>query len=215
MNKLQKWLSYFFEIPIEKVQSNYSGTIEVLYHKNAYKLTTENTIYSFGNYYTSFKKVFDEYEFNTLNCTEVLVLGIGLGSVVNLLENNTTIKNITAVDIDATIIDLCKKYLNTKHNINYIQQDAYDFVVDNQNKYELILVDLFINATTPQQFLSIDFLQALKNSVSNKAYIVLSKLALNSNQQQENEVFEQNFKQVFANYQKIFTDGNLLFVVAC
>lgn len=214
MNKLKKWWSYFFEIPIEKVHSKYSGDIEILFHKNSYKLSTNNTIYSFGEYYTSFQKVFEKYNLNHFNCTDVLILGIGLGSIVNLLEKNKTIQTITAIDIDEIIINLCKKYLNTKHEINYIQQDAYDFVINCNQKFQLVLVDLFINEKTPTQFLTVDFLTALKNiTKKNNICIVFSKLALNPNQQKENEHFEQNFKQVFTDYQKLYTEGNVLFVV--
>jgi predicted membrane-bound spermidine synthase len=78
-----------------------------------YKLSTQNAIYSYGKKYTSFDKAFNAIDIQQQKVESVLVLGFGLGSVVDLLENHPSIKKIIAVDADEVIIDLAKKYLQS------------------------------------------------------------------------------------------------------
>ena len=47
---LKKILSYFFEFSIEKRQSEFSGEVVVSLSKGEYMLSTQNAIYSYGNY---------------------------------------------------------------------------------------------------------------------------------------------------------------------
>ena len=89
----------------------------------------------------------------------VLVLGFGLGSVVDLLENHPTIKKITAVDADEVIIELAKKYLQSglKNKVEYISEDAEKYIFQPKQKFDLILFDVFIDDKTPVQFMQKDF----------------------------------------------------------
>ena len=104
MISLKKILSYIFDFPIEKRQSRFSGEVIVSFHKGQYKLSTANAIYSFGKNYTSFDIAFKTLDIQNINIENVLVLGFGLGSVVDLLEYHPAIKNITESDIDEMIV---------------------------------------------------------------------------------------------------------------
>ena len=110
ISRFQKLLSYFYEIPIEKLHSQYSGNLEVSFHRGEWKLSTDQAIYSFGKHYTSYKIAFNKLHIQDFNIKKVLILGVGLGSVVRLLDRQKSIESIVAVDIDPVIIELAKKY---------------------------------------------------------------------------------------------------------
>jgi spermidine synthase len=210
----KKILSYIVDFSIEKSQSNFSGEVEVSLSNGQYKLSTQNAIYSFGKNYTSFKKAFDAIDVLNQKIETVLVLGFGLGSVVDLLENHPTIRKIIAVDADQIIIDLAKKYVQStfKNNVSYICDDAENFIQNHLNqKYDLILFDVFIEDETPIQFMRSEFLFTLKNFVNKNGILLFSKIDDSHKSKIENAQFNTTFSAVFKDCFTIDTNGNKVF----
>lgn len=213
MKLLKNIISYFFEIPIEKRQSTFSGTIEVALHKGQYKLSTNNAIYSFGTKYTSFDLAFKAINLQKYTFKNVLILGVGLGSVIQLLEKYSKVQSITAVDIDSEIIDLAKKYLPTSINdIKYICEDAFTYLENHTDKYDLILADIFIDDKTPMQFMQTDFLNALNKTLNKNGWLLYSKINDSNFNKIENEQFEIKFSAVFNDSFSVDTNGNKMYV---
>jgi len=212
-NHLKKILSYFFEFSIEKRQSEFSGEVVVALSKGEYMLSTQNAIYSYGRNYTSFGMAFNAIEIQQQKVESVLVLGFGLGSVVDLLENHPTIKTITAVDADAVIIELARKYLqsNLKNKVKYVCGDAEQFVLNEQHQFDLILFDVFIEELTPIQFMQPVFFTSLKKLVATNGILLFSKINDSFRSKIENEQFEKNFSSVFSEAFSIDANGNKVF----
>lgn len=214
MSTLKKILSYIFNFPIEKVQSQFSGEVQVSLSEGQYMLSTNNAIYSFGKKYTSFDVAFKSIDIHNQKIQTVLVLGFGLGSVVDLLENHHTIKEITAIDADHVIIDLAKKYLlsNLKNKTQFVCEDAEKFVFETNKKFDLVLFDVFIHDETPMQFMQNKFLVALKNIVNKNGLLLFSKIEDSTKSKIENLQFESVFTNVFKESFTINTNGNKVFV---
>ena len=85
------------------------------------------------------------------NIQTVLILGIGGGTVIELLARRYPNATITAVDIDVTMIDIAKRYFHTDTivNLRVICGDAKVFV-QSPNRYDLVIVDLFIGPKIPE-----------------------------------------------------------------
>lgn len=210
---LKNIISYFFEIPIEKRQSTFSGIIEVALHKGQYKLSTNNAIYSFGTKYTSFDLAFKAINLQKYTFKNVLILGVGLGSVIQLLEKYSKVQSITAVDIDSVIIDLAKKYLPTSINdIEYFCEDAFSFIENHTTKYDLILADIFIDDKTPMQFMQANFLEALSKNIAPNGWLLYSKINDSNFSKIENEQFALKFSKVFKDSFSVDTNGNKMYV---
>ncbi len=211
--KLKKILSYIYDFPIEKKQSRFSGEVCVSLHRGQYKLSTQNAIYSFGKNYTSFGVAFNAIDIFGQKIKNVLVLGFGLGSVVDLLENHPTIKNITAVDADAVIIELAQKYLqsNLKNKVTFACSDAEAFVRNENKKFDLILFDVFIDDITPMQFMKEDFLSLLKKLINQNGMLLYSKIDDSFKHKIENDLFEKTFSVVFPESFSISANGNKIF----
>lgn len=213
MALLRKFISYFFDLTQEKVQSRYSGEVVVAYSRGQYKLSTSKAIYSFGKYYTSFDTVFRQLQVGERPVQSVLVLGFGLGSVVDLLGQHPSIQLITAVDADDVIMDLGKKYLQSglKSKVEWVCADAAAFASTTTQTYDLVLFDVFIDDLTPVVFMQTEFLESLKKTVAPGGLLLFSKIHDSHHSKIENEQFEKRFTKVFPSAFSIDTDGNKLF----
>ncbi|HZH67954.1 MAG TPA: fused MFS/spermidine synthase [Chitinophagales bacterium] len=210
-------LSYLFEIPIEKRHSAFSATVKVSLHRGEWKLSTFNAIYSFGKYYSSYKSAFRQIDIQRHTPTNTLILGVGLGSVVKLLLDHPTLKNITAVDIDPVIIELAKKYwpdTNSKFETVFHTEDAIEWLENRpfHKKYDLILSDIFIDDKTPKSMLTRNYLNLLKESLNPNGILLYSKINYTEQQQAANSQFEKTFKKVFPNGDALSADYNLMYI---
>lgn len=213
MASFKNILSYIFDIPIEKRKSVYSGEVQVSLSQGQYKLSTTNAIYSFGKKYTSFDIAFKSLDIQHLPIEKVLVLGFGLGSVIDLLENHPCINEVIAVDADAVIMDLAKKYLQSslKTKTIFICEDAELYVKNSVQQFDLVLFDVFIQDETPMPFMQKDFLLPLKKMVSKNGILLYSKIDDSNKSKIENMQFEAIFTDVFKESFSIDTNGNKVF----
>lgn len=211
---LKKILSYFIDISLEKSNSAYNPYLEVLLVKGRNQLITKNAIYSFDDKYKNFYDSFKRIDWDKLNVKNVLILGLGLGSVIYMLEKKFK-KNFTytCVEIDPEIIRLAQKYTfnNLNSNIEIYQTDAEGFVRLNSQKYDLILMDVFQNAKIPQKFDNIEFIEELKTKLSSNALLLYNRMNINQEDNILNTNFAKNFKSVFPEYIDLKVLDNLVF----
>ena len=102
---------------------------------------------------------------NYFSPQKVLLLGLGTGSNPRLIRRLYPHALITAVEIDPGMVEIAKKYcgLNKIYNLEIIIADAYDFVKENKNDFDLTLVDCFDGKYIPTKLERLDFYQDLKS----------------------------------------------------
>ena len=63
------------------------------------------------------------------------------------------------MDIDPVIIEIAKEEfdIDSYTHTEIICQDAYNFVAEDKDKYEVIIIDLWIDDRVPAQFFTRDF----------------------------------------------------------
>lgn len=80
----------------------------------------------------------------TLLMTDVLILGGGGGSLVNMLYEEKHPRSIDVVEISSEFIHIAKHVFQIDHpQITYICDDAFHFLKQNRKRYNLIIVDVF------------------------------------------------------------------------
>jgi SAM-dependent methyltransferase len=210
--KWKEWLSYIYEFDIESVGSAVNEVLHVSYSKGRYQLSTENAIYSFGDLYTNFYYAFERLDLEKLKVENVLILGFGLGSIPLMLEKNFNQNyNYTGVEIDEEVIYLANKYVTNEldASIEMICADALMFLEVNEEKYDMICVDLFLDDIIPTQFEQQDFLIQIKNKLSENGILLYNRLALTDQDQLESETFfEMEFLPIFPKGRYLDVDGN-------
>jgi spermidine synthase len=85
---------------------------------------------------------------------------MGGGSVIQTLRNEFKYAgNITAVEIDPIVFQLAQSEfgLIPSKDLILLQQDALDYMRSNKEKYDCIVVDIFLDTIVPEPFMQKDF----------------------------------------------------------
>lgn len=207
----KRWWSFFDEVLIEMSSSELNEHLEVLLVKGEYQLCTKEAIYSYGRYYDNFKKVFEKIHLPK-DDSKVLVLGLGLASIPIILEKDFKKDyRYTAVELDDEIIRLASKYVldEIDSEIQTIHADAFHYVNIDQEKYDMIAVDIFLSDAIPSEFETIDYLERVKHMLSDNGILILNRLFYYSQDKRSTELyFDQIFKKVFPQGKHLHVSGN-------
>jgi len=208
----KKLLSYIQEVHIESTSSVFNPQLYVSIKNGRTMLSTDNAIYSYEDKYDNFGHALGKV--NLRNNDRCLILGFGLGSIPYIVEKVYK-KNLryTGVELDEEVIYLASKYgINKlKSPIEIIQADAYQFVFNCTEKFDLIAMDVFESDYIPDKFETFEFLETLKRLLTNKGILLYNRLAHYQKDIEHSEYFFDNvFKKAFPLGDKLKIKGNLM-----
>lgn len=153
---------------------------------------------------TALKSIFRERK----NVKRVLILGLGGGSSADVVANYWPDSKIIGVDIDHLIIELGKKYLNLSEikNLKIIKSDAQIWIskVSNNEKFDLILVDIYQGSLIPEDFNKIKFIKSLKNLLTTGGIVAFNQRSISDQ--------ALNLKKVFPVIKTITPEANIIFI---
>lgn len=153
----QRLRSFLWPVPVRKLRSRHHPRLELWLVRGRYQLSTPNAIYSFGDLYVNFAETFRQLDLTRLPGRKVLVLGLGLGSVIDLLENHHRLQGeYVAVELDEDIAELAQVYTLDELSapVQVVTADAEAFLRggDPGGPFDLILLDIFIDTRIPSFF---------------------------------------------------------------
>lgn len=209
----KKVLSYLTEIPLEASSSDLNEFLQVSLVKGRLQLCTQDAIYSYDDKYGNFYECFQQIRLPT-DGSELMVYGLGLGSIPYMLEHNFN-KNYryTAIEIDEEIIYLYSKYTSPRciSSISVIQADARVYAYMDDKKYDLICLDIFQSQLIPEECLSLEFLDSIKNSLLPGGQVIMNMMAATPKDRQSSKKYiDEVFSQVFKDYKVLTIKGNYL-----
>lgn len=212
----KRLLSHVYELHIESVSSEYNPHMYVSLNRGRYQLCTANAIYSFEDLYSNFSAAFKLIDLDKLPIENVLVLGFGLGSIPMILERTMNKQyNYVAVEIDESVVYLASKYavpqINSKLEI--ITADAFAFVMQCEQQFDMITVDLFLDDIIPQPFQEQPFLQKLKSLLTPNGVLLYNHLAATTKDKIEaKDFYENKFHPIFpeGTYQKVISNWMMM-----
>lgn len=209
-------LSYLFEWHIESAPSETNPHLYVSLKNGRYQLCTANAVYSFEDLYTNFLWAFEQASLDRLPGKEVLVLGLGLGSIPFILEKKFHKKyHYTAVELDEAVIYLAERYGldGLTSPISTICADAYAFMLQNEEQFSLVCMDIFLDDVVPRPFESPEFLDALKNALAPGGLLLYNPLADNPRDRRKTQLFlERHFLPTFPEGGYLDVGGNWILV---
>ena len=205
-------MSYFFELHIESAPSDINPHLYVSLNRGRYQLCTANAIYSFEDLYDNFFDAFKLIELEKYSIENVLILGLGLGSIPTMLEKNFEKQyNYTAIEIDESVIYLASKYAlpQLTSNIQTICTDAFAYVMQTEEQFDMICMDVFLDDVVPDFFEEDIFLEKLKTLVKPTGILLFNRLANHPKDIQDTKIFYKNkFLPIFPNGQYLEVKGN-------
>lgn len=198
---LKKILSYLFDIQLDTASTPLNPVLQLSLRKGRFYLTTTNAVYSYGDLYSNFLQTFKKLDFNKVRFNEVLVLGFGMGSVPFMLTHVFGQKfRCTGVEADEKIIEWATRYLepNLPVPLHLNHGDAFAFVEKCSHKFDLVVVDIFLDDLVPAQFETMDFLNNAKQLLTENGLLLFNRLADSKTALWSTSAFYENtFKAVF------------------
>ncbi|MBR9919579.1 MAG: methyltransferase domain-containing protein [Bacteroidetes bacterium] len=212
----KKWLSWLFEWHIESAPSPINPHLYVSLKRGRYQLSTAHAVYSYGDLYDNFRRAFKGVDLDRLSGKKVLLLGFGLGSVPYMLE--TVFERhfrYTAVEIDESVIDLASRYVlpQMESTIELIQADAFAYMLQQSDTYDLIAMDVFLDDTVPESFESDAFLEALNRALKPDGLLIYNRLAqTQTDKESTRNFYKDRFKKHFPKGDYLDVKGNWMLI---
>ncbi len=200
-------------LTLEEAGSQQNPELAVMLDRGRLQLLSGDAIYSWDDLYKNFLIAFNQLKIGERPVEEVLVLGLGLGSIPYMLEKVFHRKyHYTAVEWDETVSLLATKYTLSRLEspIDVVTADAEVFVQVTQEQFDLIVVDIFEDDLTPPQFESPRFLADCGDLLRPGGLLLFNRLHGGSSSVKilTERFFEQKFKKVFPEAWYIDTSGN-------
>jgi spermidine synthase len=211
MERIKNIASFLYPVMIEVRNGTVTPYLEVMKTKGKYILNSQNANYSFGGIHIIFDELFQKIDINKFDIKNILILGMGAGSAISLIKDKYNIRcSITAVEKDEVIIELAKKYfdIDKYKSLTIIKADAFEYVRITENKYDLIISDLFIDSIVPKIFASNEYLTNLKR-ISNECCCIMY------NKMTEESVHKKELSELSENFELIFPDSQILKFNVC
>jgi spermidine synthase len=181
---MQPWwkriLSYLTELHIESAPSELNPHLYVSLAKGRYQLATKNAIYSFADLYNNYMLSFESLNWDKIDGNEMLLLGVGLGSIPYMLERKLDRKmRYTGVEIDENVLYLANKYVlrDLKSPCQMHCTDAWNFIIQSKENFDIICMDVFVDDEIPDRLFSMDFLELLRDRLTPTGVLMYNCLA--------------------------------------
>lgn len=190
-------LSWFVPITLAKHSSELNPELIVKQFRGHLLLTTPFAIYSQGQTYRPFRKMFRLIKGDLKNVNTFLMLGTGLGSALKILQQTyECFPSATLVDIDEKILQLSHQYmnLNSRQNVSWRCDHAYNFLQQEDRRYDLIAIDIFKDLQMPDEIQSRLFMELCHQHLSDHGIICWNTIHAVEN---DATLFEQELYKVF------------------
>ena len=200
--KLQTIESYVWGVKLRTYHSDLNGTLELWLVNNSLVLNSAHANQSFDSMHRIFQKVFSEIAIQHKPVKNVLLLGLGCGSVPSILFDELRINcRITAVDHDEMMLQIANEHFNLQRfkNMEVVIQDAIRFVDDCKHTFDLIIIDLFYDDTVPEVFLQTSFIQKVSAILNSKGILIFNMITQTKLQ-----------KEKFAELHKFFAHAGVI-----
>lgn len=208
----KKWLSYLTPVTLEEAGSEQNPELAVLLDQGRLQLLSGDAIYSWDDLYRNFLVAFGKLNLEKRNYEDVLLLGLGLGSVPLILEQKYGRNyNYTAVEWDETVAELASRYTlpRLKSFIEIVTADAEVFVEVCEETFDMVIVDIFEDDLTPPQFETQEFLETCADMLRPGGLLLFNRLHGEGKDKTFSErFFERTFQRVFPAAYYIDTQGN-------
>jgi len=103
---------------------------------------------------------------------KALILGLGGGVVANMFQKHNY--NVTAIEFDERIIDMSKRFFFLNDSIKAVCSDARYFINSCDEKYNVILFDVFKAEEQPSHVITQESLGKLKNMLFENGIVLIN-----------------------------------------
>ena len=197
---------------LEEVNSPISGLIQISRFFGRPKMVIGGLEQSGSFIKSIWKKGLKKIHNSKFMIHSSLILGLGGGTAAKLVNQFWPEAKIVGIEIDPVIIGLAKKYfaLGKISSLKIINADAAEWV-KRKEKFDLILVDVYLGDKVPKSCETKEFLKNIKKLISPGGFVIFNRLNYKE-KKKETEDFIKKLEKIFPQVSLIQTPSNLLIV---
>ncbi|MFN3916262.1 MAG: fused MFS/spermidine synthase [Flavobacteriales bacterium] len=166
--------TYIYFADTTKPKDEYSRWLFVNRISQTYQYENANEEKGEEKYFTyvyRIKQYVDELKKNKPK-TRVLLLGLGAGSVVKMLQADDVEIDVCELDLRMPVV--AEKYFGLKGNHRVFIDDARHFININENTYDIIIFDTFKGEVTPSHVFTLESLSKIKNMLADGGMVFVN-----------------------------------------
>lgn len=201
---------------VEEVESEYNGTIQVVRDFSGVRILAGGVSQSGWLVKSVWNSALRKIKQYLPEAGDVLILGLGGGSVAGLVQNYWSKANVTGVDIDPVMVDLGRKYLGLGNvaRLDVVIGDASRWVkksAKDKCSFNLILVDLYEGGEMPKQFKTDKFIKDLVKICKKGGAITFNHL-YSGGEREDAHAFEKALRGLFPTIIRVYPEANVVYV---
>ena len=147
---------------------------------------------------------------------DILILGMGTGTYATQCSRYFYNVNVEGVEIDQKITDLAHKYFELSEDVNVTTYDGRAYLqglsqskdVDNEKKYDVIMVDAYQDITIPFQMSSVEFFYLVRDHLAEDGVMVVNMNMKSDGNDGINEYLSDTISSVFSNVYTVDVRNN-------
>jgi spermidine synthase len=204
MVRVKDTFRYLSSFALEQTVGNYESQvgpdIEVCLINGRYQINAGSVNYSYGPLHDAFRRYFNLDPPESGADKPVLILGFGGGSVATILRSERGMPNpITGVELDEMMLKAGREHFGIGKiaDLKLIVSDALDYIRQCQEKFSLIVTDIYVDDKVPAVFQQRSFIEEVKRCLQPEGKLVFNKLASVNGTQAELLELEKIFSELF------------------
>lgn len=151
-----------------------------------------------------------------LPVNKVLILGLGGGTAARVVKKYWPEARITGVEIDPVMVDLGKRYLSLSeiNQLTIVKGEAEAVMKTRlkRDRYQLIVVDLFLGRRVINRVYQVGFWKLVK-SIKAKAGVIVINLLKNAAEADKNQRLIEKLRVEFEQVKLVKTPANRLLLL--
>lgn len=212
------WLllrSWFERIELDRSRTTELPVVRAVLWRGRLRLDAPSVNYSYGSLHAILAAALREIDITAIAPRSVLVLGLGAGSAVHLLRRTHRIAApIVAVELDPEVVRLARRHfgLDRWRDLEIVVDDAAQFVERDPRRFDLVIVDVFVDASVPAPLRAPRFLQAVQQRLQPGALLLFNVVANRVDAAREVDALETALREVLPDVRSLAVRDNVVFV---
>jgi len=198
-------------MPIRRGAGAFNSHLEITLYYNRVQLATEDALYSDGDKYMPAIVAINTIKAFLPSLHNILVLGCGLGSMVQVIRGRGFNPHFTLVEKDKVILQWAMEFLGAKEpgKTEPVCNDAEAFMAKNKAKFDFIFLDVFIGRVVPPFVYTPAFLIQCRNSLVTGGHIAFNYIV---NSELEWENVKNTFADIFPEHEIVKSGINRVLI---
>lgn len=207
-------LSFIAPIVLYRNITKHNSVIEVREVSGRRRLYIGGYPQSQSSYRRDWRTILRKAGVDRLGQPDILVLGLGGGDVIKLLQKMIGGASITAVELEGAVIEVAKKYFGVLKSpkLKIVLADANKYLENNGVKYDLVVVDLYSGDDVSAFVTTTEFLKHVAKSLNSSGKVIIN-YASHGFTQKDFAEFESKLRDNYVSVTQLKTWGHTYYSV--